>query len=70
MRAGEKAASPWFRHITQRSLLLFIAKEKNAFPITEYPCALAGKTAGGIRFSLIFLFLFPSREKEKKRNKE
>jgi len=28
--------------------------------------AVAGKTAGGVRFSLIFLFLFVSRQKEKK----
>ena len=28
--------------------------------------AMAGKTAGGVRFSLIFLFLFVSRQKEKK----
>ena len=29
-------------------------------------CALAGQTGGAIRLSLIFLLLFPSREKEEK----
>ena len=29
--------------------------------------ALAGKTAGGVVFALIFLFLFVSRQKENKR---
>jgi hypothetical protein len=52
-----------------RSLLSFPNenhfKFKVLMQITQGDCAPAGKTAGGVRFSLIFLFLFVSRQKEK-----
>ena|SRR6187399_539078 len=39
---------------------------KISYKILYSSCALAGQTGGAIRLSLIFLFLFPSREKERR----
>ena len=39
---------------------------KISYKILYSSCALAGQTGGAILLSLIFLFLFPSREKERR----
>jgi len=43
-------------------VLITLLKEFSSY--SDSSCALAGQTGGAIRLSLIFLFLFPSREKE------
>ena len=64
MKSGEKAAPPWFRHNTKQRLQPFTSITKYIFKLSYFSCALAGKTAGGIRFSLTFLVIFASRQKE------
>jgi len=64
--AGRDAAPPCITKNTEQPLHPFIAIKKTGYKTSDSSCALAGQTGGAIRLSLIFLFLFPSREKEKK----
>jgi len=64
--SGRNTAPSGFLQSTKQILRPNITLLRGFSNHSDSSCAFAGQTGGAIRLSLIFLFLFPSREKEKR----
>jgi hypothetical protein len=68
--ARRNTAPPVASHNTQQGLQLSVQGHQEHTNFQSLHVRWPGKACGAMAFALIFLFLFPSREKERKVQKE